>query len=180
MKLLFDFLPILLFFVAYKVYGIYAATVVAIAASLIQVTVHRIKNKRFETMHLITFFSILVLGSATLFSHNDIFIKWKPTILYWVLGIAFIASSIFAKKPMIQSLMEKSIAMPTEIWQRLNIGWSVFFILLGAVNLFVVYHYSTNTWVNFKLFGTLGLTLLFVVLQSLYMAKYIQVQDKKS
>ena len=171
MKLLFDFLPIFLFFITYKVYGIYAATGVAIAVSLIQVTIHRIKYKRFESMHLITFFSILILGGATLWMHNEIFIKWKPTILYWLLGLLFMGSSLFNKKPIIQRLMEANIQLPVAIWQRLNTSWALFFLALGGANLYVVYHFTTNTWVNFKLFGTLGLTLLFVVFQSLYIAK---------
>lgn len=179
MKLLFDFLPIFIFFIVYKFFGIYAATAVAIGASAGQVIVYRIKNKCYESMHVITFFSILFLGGATLFLHNDIFIKWKPTILYWILGILFIGSSLFSKKPLIQRLMEKSMQMPIAIWQRLNIGWSIFFLLLGAVNLFVVYHYSTNTWVNFKLFGTLGLTVFFVILQSFYIAKYIELRPEQ-
>lgn len=180
MKLLFDFLPILLFFVTYKFFGIYAATTVAIATSLIQVTFFRIKNKRFESMQVITFFSILLLGGATLFLHNEIFIKWKPTILYWILGLLFVGSSLFAKKPLIQRMMENTIQMPQPIWHRLNMSWSIFFVLLGAANLYVVYHYSTDIWVNFKLFGTLGLTILFVIIQSFYMAKYMTTEEKKS
>lgn len=176
MKLLFDFLPIFLFFITYKFYGIYTATGVAIVVSLLQVTVNRIKNKRFETMHLITFFSILILGGATLLMHNEIFIKWKPTILYWLLGLLFIGTSLFGKKPLLQRMMEANIELPITIWQRLNISWAIFFLALGGLNLFVVYHFNTNTWVNFKLFGTLGLTLLFVIIQSLYMARYINLK----
>lgn len=179
MKILFDFLPIFLFFIVFKIYGIYAATIVAMGASLLQVIIYRIRHKRFESMHVLTFFSILFLGGATLLLHNDIFIKWKPTILYWAMGLLFLGSSLFAKKPIIQRLMEASVQMPLTIWQRLNIGWSIFFILLGGVNLFVVYHYSTNAWVNFKLFGTLGLTLGFIIIQSLYIAKYIELKTEQ-
>lgn len=178
MKLLFDFLPIFLFFIVYKLYGIYAATGVAIVASLLQLVVYRIKNKKFEVMHIITFFSILLLGGATLLLHNEIFVKWKPTILYWILGVLFIGSSLFAKKTLIQRMMEGSIQMPLAVWRRLNILWSIFFVLLGAANLFVVYHYSTDTWVNFKLFGTMGLTILFVIVQSFYIAKYIELKNE--
>lgn len=176
MKLLFDFLPILLFFIAYKIYGIYTATAIAIAASLLQVTIYRLKHKRFETMHVITFFSILILGGATLFLHNEIFIKWKPSILYWILALLFLGTSLLNKKPLIQRLMNGAIDLPQPVWQRLNISWSLFFLILGVANLFVVYHYDTNTWVNFKLFGTLGLTLLFVIIQSLYMAKHADIK----
>jgi intracellular septation protein len=180
MKLLFDFLPILLFFITYKFWGIYVATEVAIVASLLQVTLYRIKNKRFESIHVITFFSILILGGATLLMHNEIFIKWKPTILYWLLATVFIGSTLFGnKKPLIQRMMEANITLPKAIWHRLNISWSIFFLLLGAANLVVVYYCTTNTWVNFKLFGTLGLTVLFVLAQSLYMAKLVQLPSQK-
>lgn len=176
MKLLFDFLPIFLFFIVYKFYGIYAATAVAMAASFIQVLFYRIKHGRFESMHVITFFSILILGGATLLLHNEIFIKWKPTILYWLMGLLFIGSSLFGKKPLIQKLMENNIELPTEIWQKLNISWFLFFIFLGAINIFVVYHFTTNAWVNFKLFGTSGLMLAFILAQGLYMSKYMQLK----
>lgn len=176
MKLLFDFFPIFLFFLAFKFYGIYAATAVAMAASLVQLAAYRLKNKRFESTHVITFFSILILGGATLLLHNEIFIKWKPTILYWLLALFFLGSTAFGKKPIIQRLMDKNVQLPTPIWKKLNISWSIFFIFLGCANLFVVYHYNTNIWVNFKLFGTLGLTLVFVIFQSLYMAKYIDIK----
>lgn len=179
MKLLFDFLPIFLFFIVYKLFGIYAATGVAIIASAAQLLLYRIQHKRFESMHIITFFSILLLGGATLFMHNEIFIKWKPSILYWILGLVFLGSSLLGKKPLIQRLMESNVQMPLAIWQRLNIGWSVFFLLLGTTNLYVVYHYSTNTWVNFKLFGTLGLTLVFIVIQSIYISKYVQLKSEQ-
>ncbi|MBA2655182.1 MAG: septation protein A [Gammaproteobacteria bacterium] len=179
MKLLFDFFPIFLFFVTYKFYGVYAATGVAMAASFIQLAVDRIKNKRFETMYLVTFFSILMLGSATLFLHNEIFIKWKPTILNWLFGVIFIGSSIIGKKPLIQRTLEKKIQLPPLVWQRLNISWAIFFLLIGAANLFVVYHYSTNTWVNFKLFGMFGLMLVFAIAQGLYLSKYIEVTTEQ-
>lgn len=181
MKLLFDFLPIFLFFITYKFYGIYAATGVAIVTSLIQLAVFRIKAKQFESMHVITFFSILILGGATLFLHNEIFIKWKPTILYWLLGGLFFGSAFIGEKPVIQRLMENNFQVPDSVWRRLNWSWALFFCVLGLVNLFVVYHYSTNTWVNFKLFGILGMFVVFVVAQSLYMAKYIDLKtDQKS
>lgn len=177
MKLLFDFLPIFLFFITYKFFGIYIATTIAIIASIAQLLIFRIQNKRFEIMHIITALSILILGGATLLLHNEIFIKWKPTILYWVLAVVFIVSALVSEKPLIQRVMENNITMPSHIWKKLNCLWSGFFVFLGAVNLFVVYHYTTNTWVNFKMFGTLGLTLLFVIIQTLYMAKHIDLKQ---
>jgi len=179
MKLLFDFFPIILFFVAYKFFGIYIATSVAIVASLLQLMVDWLKNHRFEFTYVITFFLILVLGGATLLFHNVMFIKWKPTAIYWVLAIFFVGSDLIGKKPVIQRLLEKKMLLPNNIWKKLNLSWALFFMVVGAANLFVVYHFSTDAWVNFKLFGVLGLTIVFGVLQSLCIAKYLGEEVKE-
>src|SRR5580700_1227314 len=123
MKLLFDFFPILLFFIAFKFFGIYVATAVAMAASLVQVAIYRLKHKRFESMHIITLVMVVVLGGATLLSHDAMFIKWKPTAIYWVFAIAFLASHFIGQKPIIQRLMEKQLSLPLKVWQKLNISW---------------------------------------------------------
>ncbi len=172
-KLLFDFLPIMLFFIAFKLFDIYIATGVAIAASALQLLLHWYKHKRFEKMHVITFIMIAVLGSATLLLHNELFIKWKPTAINWVFALLFAGSHIFAKRPFIAHLLAKQITLPDAIWTRLNLLWIVFFTAIGAINLFVVYHFDTQTWVNFKLFGMLGLTFVFVLLQSLYLSRHM-------
>lgn len=171
-KLLFDFLPIALFFVVFKLYGIYAATASAMLASGIQVLLYWHKHHRVDKMHIITFLLIFILGSATLLFKNEIFIKWKPTAINWVLAVLFAASQFIGKKPFIQHLLDTQLSLPNVLWRRLNTMWVVFFATMGAVNLFVVYHFDTATWVNFKLFGMLGLTLGFVLLQSLYLAKH--------
>ena len=184
MKLLFDFFPILLFFIAFKIYGIYAATGVAMAASFLQVSIYYIKHRKFESMHLVTLGIVIFLGGATLLLHDVMFIKWKPTVIYWAFGIGFLGSQFIGKKTLIQRLMDSKIAVPQFVWTRLNVIWTAFFLTLGVVNLYVVYHFSTNAWVNFKLFGTLGLTLLFVVLQAVYIARYMdtgylkEIKDK--
>ena len=123
-----------------------------------------------------SFLSILILGGATLLLKNEIFVKWKPTVVYWALAIALLGSQLFSTKPLLQRLGEGSILLPERIWRHLNTMWWIFFLLLGLTNLYVVYNFSTTAWVNFKLFGTLGLTLLFVVLQSIYMAKHAKIQ----
>lgn len=174
MKMLFDFLPILLFFIAFKFYGIYVATSVAMAASVIQTTGYWVKYKRFENMHLITMSLVVTLGAATLFLHNPLFIKWKPTAIYWVFAVFFMGSQFIGKKTVIQRMMDNKIDLPDIVWQRLNLSWAVFFTLLGAANVYVVYHFSTNTWVNFKLFGTMGLTLAFIILQAIYMSRFVK------
>lgn len=174
MKLLFDFFPILLFFIAFKVYGIYTATAVAMAASLLQVAGFWLKHRRFEIMHLVTLGSVLLLGGATLIFHNPLFIKWKPTVIYWIFAIIFLGTHYIGKKPLIQRLMEEKLSLPKTVWGRLNLSWVMFFTIMGAVNLFVAYHYSMDIWVDFKLFGSFGLTFVFIILQALYMAKYAE------
>lgn len=179
MKLLFDFFPIILFFIAYKIYGIYVATAVAMAASLLQVGAYWFKHRKFESMHLITLIMVVLLGGATLILHNVMFIKWKPTTIYWAFGFGFLFSQFIGKKPLIQRLMDSKIVVTDSIWQRLNLVWTIFFFALGIANLFVVYNFSTDIWVDFKLFGTLGLTLVFVLLQAIYIARHMDTNHLK-
>ncbi|HSX21036.1 MAG TPA: septation protein A [Gammaproteobacteria bacterium] len=176
-KLLLDFLPIALFFAAYKYFNLMVATQVAIAASLVQLIWLRISTGKIQKVNLISFLSILILGSATLLLKNDIFVKWKPTVVYWALAIGLFVSQIIGNKPFIQRLGETSVSLPDRIWRQLNISWTSFFAVLGLINLYVVYNFSTTIWVNFKLFGTLGLTIVFIVLQSIYMAKHSQLPN---
>ncbi len=177
MKLLFDFFPIVLFFICYKFFGIYTATAVAIAASVAQVIFYRLKHQHYEKMHLISMALITILGGATLFFHNPWFIKWKPTGIYWLSSVVFIGSTFIGKKPLIQKMMDGNISLPTQIWNRLNIAWALFFIVMGALNLYVAYHYDTDFWVNFKLFGGAGFTLLFVFFQALYLTRHVVEKD---
>lgn len=179
MKLLFDFFPILLFFISFKFFGIYSATAIAMAASLTQVTIYRLKFQRFENMHLISLAIIIVLGGATLFFHNPWFIKWKPTGIYWLSAIVFLGSSYIGSKPLIQKMMEANVSLSEKIWYRLNNAWALFFVVMGALNLYVAYTYDTNSWVNFKLFGGVGFTILFVLLQAFYLTKHIDEKGLK-
>lgn len=172
MHFLFDFLPIAFFFVAYKFYGIYVATVFAILVSITQVSFQWIRHRRFEANQLITLVLITVFGGATLFFHNDIFIKWKPTAIYWVFAVTFLANQLWGEKLLIQRMMEGKLTLQPIIWKRLHLSWIVFFTLMGCLNLYVVYHFDTNTWVNFKLFGTGLLTFVFILFQAFYMTKY--------
>lgn len=173
MKLLFDFFPILLFFISYKWFGIYYATAIAMLASLFQVIFYKLKYNCYEKMHLISFLIIFVLGGATLFFHNPWFIKWKPTGIYWLSSVALVISSCTSKKPIIQKMMESNIILPTKLWYTLNYAWAIFFLAMGAANIYVAYFYSTDTWVNFKLFGCSGFTLLFILLQAYFLKEYI-------
>ncbi len=179
MKLLFDFFPILVFFGCYKWFGIYNATAAAMVAAVLQVVLYRLKHQRYEKMHLISLTLIVVLGSATLIFQNPWFIKWKPTGIYWFSSLLFLSSSFLGKKPLIQKMMEGNIDLPTKIWYRLNYAWSAFFVIMGGINLYVAYTYDTDFWVTFKLFGGVGLTLLFVFIQAIYLTKHITVKELK-
>ena len=177
--MLFDFLPILLFFVGYKLYGIYAATIIIIIASLLQTGIFWLKHRKVEFMHITTLVLVLILGTATILLKNEMFIKWKPTAIYWIFSMAFLGSQIIGKKTLIERLMGSKITLPKNVWQNLNISWAIFFIGMGVANIYIAYKFNTDIWVNFKLFGTLGGTLIFGILQSIYMAKYLKTPQEE-
>jgi intracellular septation protein len=179
MKILIDFFPIFLFFIAYKIYGIYVATAVIIVASIVQVSLLWFKNHRVEKMHLITLVLVVILGSATILLHDPLFIYWKPTVVNWAFAIAFLGSQFIGQKNFIQRLLEKQVTVTSEhVWTRLNFAWIGFFIAMGAINLYVAFNFDENTWVNFKLFGMMGLTIIFVIAQSFYLMRYIAPDDE--
>lgn len=173
MKLLFDFFPILLFFIAYKFFDIYVATAVAIAAGFAQSALYWAKHRRFEKMHLITLAILVVFGGATLILQDEMFIKWKPSVLNWLFGAVFLGSHFIGKKTIVERMMGGNVSLPGPVWTRLNLSWGIFFMLLGFINLYVVYNFDTDTWVNFKLFGMLGLTIAFVIAQSFYLMRHV-------
>jgi intracellular septation protein len=179
MKLLYDYFPIICFFIAYKLYGIYIATAVTMVAAALQVTVLWLVKKRFEKLHVITLALILVLGGTTLLFHKAIYIQLKPSVIYWLFSLFLIGSQYIGQKPLIRRMLDMHIQLPERIWKQLNLAWSLFFLFMGFLNLYVVYHYSTNAWVNFKLFGTLGLLILFAIAQALYLSRYIDEDQKK-
>ena len=171
-NLLVDFLPIALFFITYKLYGLYTATAICIAASVTQIAYTFFKKRTFEPVQLIALASILVLGGATLWLKNELFIKWKPTVVYWIFSILFYFSQIWFKTPLIKKILQGHAHMELMCWNRLNQYCGLFFALMGALNLWIAYHFDTNTWVNFKLFGTLALTLAFSMVLAHYVARY--------
>lgn len=173
MKFLFDFFPILLFFIAYKLFDIYVATGVAIAATIAQIAVAWMKTRTVAPMQLVTLVVILVFGGLTLYLHDEQFIKWKPTVINWIFAGAFLVSQLFGSKTAIERMLSGNFALPQPIWRRLNLSWTFFFLLMGAANWYVMSFFDRDTWVNFKLFGMLGLTLVFVVLQSLYLSRHM-------
>jgi intracellular septation protein len=165
---------VLLFFGAYSInHNIYLATTVAIAASVIQVAYVWIRHRKVDTMLWVSLGLIVVFGGATLLFHNKHFIMWKPTVLYWLMGGALIIGEFLGKNG-IRAMIGHQIQLPDTVWRRLCYAWASFFLLMGVINLYVAYNFSENVWVNFKLFGILGLLLLFGIGQSLAIAKYIK------
>jgi len=178
MKMLFDFFPVALFFIVYKTYDIYTATAVLIAACALQTIAHRIMNGRFENAHVITFVLVAIFGGLTLYLQDENFIKWKPTAINWLFAVIFIGSQFIGQKTIIERMMGSSITLPAPIWTKLNIAWALFFIVLGGLNIYVAFSFDTDTWVNFKLFGLMGLTFAFIVAQSLYLMPYLKEADE--
>lgn len=179
MKMLYDLFPLLLFFAAYKFFGIYTATAVAIVASVLQLGFTWYKTKKFEIMQVITCVMIVVFGGLTLFLHNDMFIKWKPSVINWLFALVFLGTQLFGKKSLIEYLLADKVSMPKQVWRNLNYMWVGFFSFVGFANLYVVYHFSTDQWVNFKVFGVLGLTIAFGIMQAMYIAKHIKAANSK-
>jgi intracellular septation protein len=187
MKVLFDFFPLLLFFAAFKVAGIYVATAVAIAASIIQVGGYWWKRRRFEAMHLITLAVIVVFGGLTLILHNDTFIKWKPTILYWVFAALILGSQWLGGKTAMERVLGGQLPLPAAVWRRFNFHWGLFFLAMGALNIYVAFYFALDhdalwrqaMWVNFKVFGSLGLTFVFTLAHIPFLSKYLDTETGK-
>lgn len=177
MKFIIDFIPIFIFFIVFKLSNIYTATLVLIASSFLLLLIHWIIYRTVDRIQLLTFVLSTLLGASTLLFHEEIYIKWKPTAIYWGLALLFVGSQLIKKKSLLQYAMGNKIILPAAIWQRLSFYWAAFFIAMGFANLYVVYNFDTNTWVNFKLFGTLGLTIVFILIQSVYMSKYIKSEN---
>jgi intracellular septation protein len=177
MKFLFDMFPVILFFVVFKLYGIYEATAIAIAATFVQIGWVWFKHRKVEPMLWVSLGVIVVFGGATLLLQNETFIKWKPTVLYWLFAGALGIAAIGFKKNLIRAMMEKQVTLPDPVWTKLLLSWIGFFSVMGVLNLYVAFNYSTDTWVNFKLFGGMGLMLLFVIGQAVMLAKYMQEKN---
>ena len=178
MKFLIDFFPVLAFFIAFYIpedreQGIYVATAVAIVASFLQISLLWLIQRRIEKMHVITFLVILVLGGSTLLLQDKTFIKWKPTAVNWLFALAFLGSQFIGGKPLVRRMMEHAVAVPERIWAPLNLSWVIFFAVMGSANLYVAFNFSDIVWVNFKMFGILGLTVIFVLGQSVFLARHI-------
>lgn len=174
MKFLFDLFPVILFFVAFKAYNIFIATAVALVAVIIQISWLWVRYRQVEKMMWLNLFIIIVLGGATLAFQDEIFIKWKPTVLYWLIATILLMSNHIFRKNLIQALLEKQMTVPEIIWNKLNLSWVGFFLLMGCINLIVAFNFTIDTWVTFKLFGATGLMLAFIVVQVLILGKYLK------
>lgn len=207
MKLLFDFFPIILFFVSYYqatflventfigqlidpakpdfITATIVATGIAIIASFVQVAIHWFNTHKFERMHLFSLTLITVLGTITIVLGNPAFIQWKPTVLNWLFAAVFLGSMFVGEKSIIQRMMSEHVSLPENVWTTLNLSWVAFFFISGAANLYVAFYYNLgasdearmDSWVNFKLFGLMGLTIAFVILQALYLSRHITEDD---
>ncbi|MFM2058229.1 MAG: hypothetical protein RLY71_2614 [Pseudomonadota bacterium] len=208
MKFLLDFLPILLFFATFNIaeknadeaarhatdwFGfmvsggvvgpkeapVLLATVMVIVATLAQVAFLKLRGKKVDTMLWISLVLVTVLGGATIYFHSDTFIKWKPSVLYWVMALAFLLSPILAGKNLLRVMLGEQMQLPQLVWHRLNLAWVGFFMLMGVLNLWVAYNFSTATWVNFKLFGGMGLMLVFTIAQGIYLNRHLDHPETK-
>ena len=177
MKLLIDFFPILLFFAAFKLWGIYAATAVAIVATIAQILWLRHSHGKVEPMQWVSLAVIVLFGGATIALQNETFIKWKPTVLYWLMGGTLAAGQLFFRKNLLKTLMGSQLDLPEPGWRVTNWSWIAFFAAMGVLNLWVAYNFDTDTWVNFKLFGGMGLMVVFVIGQALYLGRYMKPDE---
>lgn len=180
MKLLLDFFPIIIFFGVYKYTGdIIIATAVLIPATLLQMLYTWIKEHKIEKMQLVTLILVVVMGGATVLLQDKTFIQWKPTVVNWLFAAVFLGSQFIGNKTIIERIMSANIELPNPVWNTLNLAWVAFFIAIGALNLFVAYNFSEDIWVDFKLFGMLGLTVVFIIIQGLYMSKFIKSNEEE-
>lgn len=180
MKFLTDFFPVILFFIAYQMGDIYIATGVLIAASFLQVTIQWLMHRKVEKMHLVVLGLAVVFGGLTLALRDPLFIKWKPTVVNWLFAIFFLGSQFIGKSTLTERMMSHAVTLPADVWVKLNMAWALFFILMGGINLYVAFNFAEETWVNFKLFGMMGMTFLFVIIQALYMARFMQETQGES
>jgi len=173
MKFLFDLFPVILFFAAFKLTDIYVATAVAIGATFLQIGLLALMRRKIDTMLWVSLGIIVVFGGATLVLRDETFIKWKPTVLYWMFGVALAGARLLGKN-LIRSMLGAQMQLPDKVWRHLNWSWVAFFAFMGVANLLVAFNFSTDQWVNFKLFGATGLMLLFVIGQALFLARHAQ------
>lgn len=173
-KFLFDLFPVILFFLAFKLYDIFVATAVAMVAAVGQIVWLWFRQHQVDKMMWMNLAIIMVFGGATLVSQDETFIKWKPTVLYWLIAAILLVSNQLFNKNLIRIMLEKQIVLPESVWQKLNLSWIGFFLLMGGINLYVAFSFSVDAWVSFKLFGATGLMMIFMIVQVLMLGKYVK------
>jgi len=182
MQLFYEIFPVFLFFIAFKLYGIYVATVVGIVTTLLQVIVSRVWQGKWDRKQLITLGVFVLFGGMTLYFHNPIFVKWKPTVVFWIFALAILVYQLLTQKPLMQRLMENMLqqhTIPINVWKRLSIIWAMFFIGLGGINLYIAYYFSNDAWVNFKFYGITSALFLFSIFQAFYLMRYMTESKTK-
>lgn len=173
MKFLFDFFPLVLFFIAFQLYDVYVATAVAIAATFAQIGWLKLRRRKVDAMLWVSLAIIVVFGGLTLALHDETFIKWKPTVLYWLFAVILAVSDLGFRRNLIRAMLAGQVQLPDFAWRRLSWSWVGFFAFMGAANLWVAFTFPLATWVKVKVFGGMGMLLLFVLLQAVYLARYI-------
>lgn len=179
MKQFLDFFPLIIFFVFYKLYDIYLASGALISATALLLVFTWVKYRKVEKKALITFLMVLVFGTLTLVFHNDLFIKWKVTVIYGLFGLILLNSQLVHKKPLVQRMVGKELALPDKVWRNLNLAWAVFFLVCSLVNIYVAFWLPQSTWVNFKVFGLTALTLVFTLISGIYIYRHMLEDIKK-
>ena len=173
-KLIIDLFPVVLFFAAYKITGdMFVATGVAIVSAIVQIALMKLKKMAIQPMHWMSLVLIVVLGSLSIFFHETIFLKWKFSVLEWLMGAAILIGQYVFNKNMLQLLMGNDLTLPDEIWKKLGLLWALFFIFLGTLNIYIAYNYDEATWFNFKIYGSLILTVVFTLAQGLWLSKHL-------
>jgi intracellular septation protein len=178
MKQFLDFIPLTIFFVFYKLYDIYLASGALIAATALVLVFAWVKYRKVEKMALITFLMVLVFGTITLVFHNDLFIKWKVTVIYGLFALVLLNSQLVHKKTFVQRMLGKELTLPDKVWSNLNLAWAVFFLVCGSANIYVAFWLPQSTWVNFKVFGLTALTLVFTLISGIYIYWHM-LEEKK-
>ncbi len=179
MKQFLDFLPLIVFFAFYKLYDIYVASGALIVATALALVFTWVKYRKVEKMTLITFLMVLVFGTLTLVFHNDLFIKWKVTVIYALFALALLISQWVLKKPLVQRMLGKELTLPDKVWSNLNLAWAIFFLACGLANIYIAFWLPQSVWVNFKVFGLTVLTLVFTLLSGIYIYRHMPEEQKK-
>ncbi|CRY70687.1 septation protein A [Yersinia pseudotuberculosis] len=180
MKQLLDFLPLVVFFIFYKMYDIFVASGALIVATLVALAFSWLKYRKVEKMTLVTAAMVLVFGTLTLAFHSDLFIKWKVTVLYVLFALALLVSQWVMKKPLIQRMLGKELTLPDKVWSTLNLSWAIFFLVCGLLNIYVAFWLPQDIWVNFKVFGLTAMTLIFTLISGVYIYRHMPEEQKKS